>query len=216
MNEIYKNYLEHHGILGQKHGVRNGPPYPLSAGAHSAAEKKAGWRKSLERASGAVEAGNARRKAERITRKLETSRKKANQHEPTEEEMLSYVKKQNIKKTYEKALRESAPKSKLESVKSVVDQTSDAVNRIKNIEKKAADSTPRKRFDLSKMTDQQLRDAINRESLELQYNRLFNDEPTISSGHKKIQNILENTGNVLAVGSSALGIALAIKQLRRG
>lgn len=49
MNEIYKNYLEHHGILGQKWGRKNGPPYPLSAGAHSAAEKKAGWRKSLDK-----------------------------------------------------------------------------------------------------------------------------------------------------------------------
>lgn len=47
MNEIYKNYLKHHGILGQKWGKRNGPPYPLGAGDHSAAEKKAGWRKSL-------------------------------------------------------------------------------------------------------------------------------------------------------------------------
>lgn len=25
-----ENYLAHHGILGQKHGVKNGPPYPLS------------------------------------------------------------------------------------------------------------------------------------------------------------------------------------------
>lgn len=41
------DYLAHHGILGQKWGRRNGPPYPLGASAHSAAEKKAGWRKSL-------------------------------------------------------------------------------------------------------------------------------------------------------------------------
>ena len=34
-------YLCHHGIQGQKWGVRNGPPYPLSASARSAAEKKA-------------------------------------------------------------------------------------------------------------------------------------------------------------------------------
>lgn len=33
--------LSHHGIEGQKWGVRNGPPYPLSAGDHSAAEKRA-------------------------------------------------------------------------------------------------------------------------------------------------------------------------------
>lgn len=39
----------HHGILGQKWGKRNGPPYPLAAGKHSAAEKKAGWRQSLDK-----------------------------------------------------------------------------------------------------------------------------------------------------------------------
>lgn len=33
--------LSHHGIEGQKWGVRNGPPYPLGSGDHSAAEKKA-------------------------------------------------------------------------------------------------------------------------------------------------------------------------------
>lgn len=33
--------LSHHGILKQKWGVRNGPPYPLKGGAYSPAEKKA-------------------------------------------------------------------------------------------------------------------------------------------------------------------------------
>ena len=41
-------YLAHHGIRGQKWGVRNGPPYPLGEKDHSASEKKAGWQKSLD------------------------------------------------------------------------------------------------------------------------------------------------------------------------
>lgn len=42
------NELYHHGILGQRWGKKNGPPYPLSAKDHSASEKKAGWRNSLD------------------------------------------------------------------------------------------------------------------------------------------------------------------------
>ena len=35
------NQLYHHGILNQKWGVRNGPPYPLGGGAYSQSERKA-------------------------------------------------------------------------------------------------------------------------------------------------------------------------------
>lgn len=46
-NDFESNYLAHHGILGMKWGKKNGPPYPLGASDHSAAEKKAGYKKSL-------------------------------------------------------------------------------------------------------------------------------------------------------------------------
>lgn len=46
--------IKHHGILGQKWGKRNGPPYPLDGSDHSASEKKAGWRQSLNSAGNAA------------------------------------------------------------------------------------------------------------------------------------------------------------------
>lgn len=45
----FRYYLQHHGVLGQKWGERNGPPYPLKANQHSTAENKAGWQKSIKR-----------------------------------------------------------------------------------------------------------------------------------------------------------------------
>lgn len=40
-------YLEHHGINGQKWGVRHGPPYPLDYDDHSPAQKKANPKSEL-------------------------------------------------------------------------------------------------------------------------------------------------------------------------
>lgn len=54
----YRTYLCHHGIRGMKWGQRNGPPYPLADSKHSASEKKAGWKKSLDKSSSNDENSN--------------------------------------------------------------------------------------------------------------------------------------------------------------
>ena len=67
-NDFESDYLMHHGILGQKWYHRNGPPYPLDAKDHSAAEKKAGWMKSL---TGAIK---DHKKKKQRTKALEKAR----------------------------------------------------------------------------------------------------------------------------------------------
>ena len=61
----YTDYLMHHGVLGQKWGKLNGPPYPLKSSAHSASEKKAGWKNSLAKDPELVEKKQAYRDASR-------------------------------------------------------------------------------------------------------------------------------------------------------
>lgn len=70
------DYLEHHGILGQSWGHRNGPPYPLSSGKHSASEKKAGWRKSLKNKADSIKQKAKEKLEEKKKKKKEELHKK--------------------------------------------------------------------------------------------------------------------------------------------
>ena len=130
----------------------------------------------------------------------------------SDEELTSKVRRMNLEKQYNKMSKENAPPSKTEKTKKVVDATSNLVNQAKNLNKSSGKSA--QKLDLSKMTDQQLRDRINRTNLEKQYNDMFAPPATVSKGKKYASDILEVAGTTLAIGSSALGIALAIKELR--
>ena len=107
-------------------------------------------------------------------------------------------------------------KEDMERTKKTVDTTSSLVREAKSIERETRSAHVKKKMDLSNMTDQQLRDRINRANLERQYNDLFGEPAVVnvSKGRQRVQNTLDAAGTVLAIGSSALGIALAIKELR--
>lgn len=104
-------------------------------------------------------------------------------------------------------------KEDLTRAKNVVDSGSKLVRQAKQIESESA-SKSKNRLDLSDLSDKELRDRINRENLERQYNDLFNDGPSISRGRSFVRTVLSNGDVILASTSSALAIALAMKELR--
>lgn len=131
----------------------------------------------------------------------------------SDEELTSKVSRMNLEKQYKQLSKETKPASKAEKTKKVVDASSSLVNEVKKINRES--NQPKKeKMDLSKMTDQQLRERINRTNLEKQYNEMFAPPATVANGKRYASNILEVAGTTLAIGSSALGIALAIKELR--
>ena len=72
-----------------------------------------------------------------------------------------------------------------------------------------------KKFNLSSMSDDDLRKRIQRMQMEEQYSRLMNNKGReISKGRAFIDNTLKYAGSLVALTSSSLAIALAIKNLR--
>lgn len=138
------------------------------------------------------------------------------------------------KKRYDRDKREQAAKKKdsridvsepdpkrwakedMERSKKVVDVSSSIVKQAQSIERETSHKATQKSLDLSKMSDKELRDRINRELLEQQYNRLFAEmtPAEVSKGRRYLKSALEAAGGVLTVTSSALAIAIAIKELK--
>ena len=107
--------------------------------------------------------------------------------------------------------RRKAETANLNKSKKNIDSLSTTVKEAKNINDSVSKMRSRN-MDLSKMTDQQLRETVSRINLENQYRNLTSGE--VSKGQAYASKVLETSGTVLAIGSSALGIALAIKELR--
>ena len=107
-------------------------------------------------------------------------------------------------------------KEDMERSKRTIDAGADLVREAKKLEREISPKSTKPKMDLSKMTDKEMREQINRELLEQQYNKLFGKEmqPNVSKGREYVRNTLEVVGDVLTVGSSALAIALVIKELK--
>lgn len=132
-------------------------------------------------------------------------------------------------KRYERDQRENSGKKKgnkvgeanpdkwvredMERSKRLADAGSNLNRELVRINDKQIKNTPKTKMDLSNMTDKELRDQINRAFLEKQYNEMFAPQQ-VSKGREYATKILDRTGDILALTSTSLAIALAIKELR--
>lgn len=127
----------------------------------------------------------------------------------------------NAKRKKDKRISEDAVKDPnrwvnddYKNAKNVADSSAQMTRNLQNLNRDTTRSTSRnrKQMDLSSMSDKELRDAINRAQLERQYNDIYNPV-TVNRGRETVNNTLQVAGDVLAIGSTALSIALAIRTL---
>lgn len=217
------NYLAHFGILGQRWGHKNGPPYPLGYSDHSAAEKKANPK---GRIGGGSDGGSPRKqKASKDSSKAIAGAVgaaagigmagliAANAKKHMQPKDINTV----AEKNREFAIRQQYAKnhpSEAEVAQKALNSSKESLNNFsKMISDHAKDRPTYERMDLTDMTNDDLQKAITRENLEINYSKLFNKKEQLTSGEKKVKDILDSVGAIIGVTGTALAIALTIKQL---
>lgn len=103
-------------------------------------------------------------------------------------------------------------KENMERTKRLADSSSKMTSELKNANATYDRYRKKEKMDLSKMSDKEMRDRINREFLERQYDDMFNPQKQ-AKGKENVDAVLSMVGTTVGITSSALGIALAVKEL---
>lgn len=102
----------------------------------------------------------------------------------------------------------------LERSKRLGEESTNLARNAKNLTDSISRMSSKPKMDLSNMTDKEMRDQINRAMLERQYNDLFAEPTKAARGRENVSRAFELGIGALGVATSALGIALQIKQLK--
>lgn len=113
-------------------------------------------------------------------------------------------------------------KRQSEKIDNTLNKSKDILNSSGNITRegsKMVDSisdiskASKSKKDISKMSDQELKQKVSRLNLEKQYTELSSGDR--SRGAYYVSSVLDIVGNTVAIGASAVGIAVAIRQLKK-
>jgi hypothetical protein len=103
----------------------------------------------------------------------------------------------------------------LKRIKTSVDTTSVAVDSTKRTTEKIGRKKLEKelRKELETMSDSELKERVNRLNMEERYSSIMSGR-YVNEGQSRASKMLDGAGTALAIGSSALTIMVAMKQLR--
>lgn len=107
-------------------------------------------------------------------------------------------------------IRSGPSTTQLQIGKSSMESATNIISKTKEIDKSARNIHRVK--DITDMSDDDLKKEIERMNLERSYKDAVSRSTT--SGQEYVKETLDIAGNVLAVGATAVGLALTIKQLR--
>lgn len=198
------NELYHHGILGMKWGVRR---YQNKDGSLTPAGKKRYATDSMtnEELRSAVK----RKQLENRYVELKSNTGKyKNAKENIELASTALNTASNVGGAMSKAYELSGNKKGQAISKMAKDTSAQQSKDLRAIKKEIKAD-----FDLENMSDEELKSVVDRMNLEQQYNQYYNSN-TEHKGREAAREALEVSGAVAGIAATALGIALAIKELR--
>lgn len=206
---VDEDALYHHGIKGMKWGVRR---YQNKDGTLTPAGKKR--RKETEELSG-MSNEELRKKVNRMNneqRYIDLTKTSSSGLSKTADGLDRVTKVGgNINQIYKTSKGDKDPYGKLAGQGiNAVSQTSKLARKIDTKARDARDSK-RAKQKLETMSDTDLAKTVERLDLERQYTRLKSSD--INRGKVKVGDVLDIAGDVLAIGASAVTIAVGIKKL---
>lgn len=142
-----------------------------------------------------------------------TEETKKDLSEMSDADLNKAVNRKKKEKEYKDLYEPDITGQNMKTTKTIADESA----KIMNTTKQVVDRIPvkKQRMDLSEMSDKELQDRINRELKERQYNDLFAQPSKAEKGKQIASGILAGAGAALAVTSSALSIALALRELKK-
>lgn len=201
--------LRHHGIKGQKWGIRrfqnkDGSLTPAGKKRYDESdeerEKKEKSKKTKAKvATAAVATAAVAATAAANKDKIKKGMEFVNANKPSKGE-----KKETTVDEYKEGLKKTQSADKaLQGIKEIVNKADDVAyaKKVRN--------------DLTQMTDKDLQQAVNRLNMEERYSQVMQQRHKIERGESTVNQVLDVAGNVLSGAATALTIAVAIKELRK-